>query len=154
MFCDVVSKFEQVKSGASLRAPARLSTPSNGLAIRMIFIIRFDSSPVNSRVRFLMERVQITVVEDAFPLAGRGIIGTGIWLDEAQEIPNNALVEVVCPGGTTFRTSLGGVTLFTKCFSEKRVIGLLFGSLSDKSQIPLGSEVWLVESLDNSLDRT
>ncbi|HEX8128623.1 MAG TPA: hypothetical protein VF527_05925 [Pyrinomonadaceae bacterium] len=93
-----------------------------------------------------MERVQITMVEDTFPLEGRGIVATGIWLDETQKIPSNALVEVVCPDGTTFRTHLRGITLFTKCFSENRVIGLLFGSLADKSQIPLRSQVWLVES--------
>lgn len=100
-----------------------------------------------------MERVRIMVVGDAFPLAGRGIIATGIWLDEAQKIPHDALVEVVSPDGTTFRTNLCGVTLFTKCFSETRVIGLLFGNLTDESQMPLRSEVWwLVESLDSSSD--
>lgn len=96
-----------------------------------------------------MERVQITVVEDAFSIEERGVVGVGIWLDEAQKIPSNALVEVVCPDGTTFRTNLGGAERFTKCFSENRAIGLLFSGLSDKSQIPLGSEVWLVESPDN-----
>jgi hypothetical protein len=95
------------------------------------------------------------VVEDAFPLAGRGIIATGIWLDEAQQIPNDALVEVVCPDGTTFSTHLCGVAPFTKCFSENRVLGLLFGNLADTSQMPLRSEVWrLVESLDGSSDRS
>ena len=59
-------------------------------------------------VRALMERVQITVVEDTFSLAERGVIATGIWLDEAQKIPSNALVEVVRPDGTTFRTNLRG----------------------------------------------
>jgi translation elongation factor EF-Tu-like GTPase len=98
-----------------------------------------------------MERMRIMVVEDAFSVAGRGIIATGIWLDEAQKIPNDALVEVVRPDGITFRTNLCGVAPFTKCFSENRVIGLLFGNLADESQMPLRSEVWwLVESRDNS----
>lgn len=100
--------------------------------------------PADFGVGFLMERVQITFVADRFSVAGRGIVATGIWLDEAQKIPDAALVEVVCPDGTTFRTNLSGVTIFTKCFSENRAIGLLFGSLTDESQLPLGSEVWLV----------
>ncbi|WP_348027465.1 hypothetical protein [Rhodoferax sp.] len=38
-----------------------------------------------------------------------------------------------------------GVDLFTKCFGTSRNIGLLLGEVREKSEVPRGTEVRLIE---------
>ncbi len=86
----------------------------------------------------------IATVEDVFSLDDRGLVGTGIWLNEAQTLKPGTMVEIVKPDGSALRATLRGTSLFTKCFGQQRAIGLLFEQPTDKSELPLGSQVWLV----------
>lgn len=93
---------------------------------------------------YMGNSAKVTVAEDVFLVGQRGLVVTGIWLDESQTLLEGSCLEVRRPDGSTMRAVLRAVDLFTKCFGETRTIGLLLADISDKSQVPLGSELWLL----------
>ncbi|MDR2212528.1 MAG: hypothetical protein LBE21_02730 [Pseudomonadales bacterium] len=93
-----------------------------------------------------MNRAQITVVEDSFSIADRGTVVIGVWFDESQRLDVGDQIEVIQPDGKAFVTHLTGVDFFTKCFGNTRNIGLLFGEITDKIQLPKGTTIWLLKN--------
>ncbi|MGH8525773.1 MAG: hypothetical protein ACREXY_16685 [Gammaproteobacteria bacterium] len=86
---------------------------------------------------------QILTVEDRFVVAERGLIATGNWLDQSQELLTGTAVEVIRPDGSSFVATLRGADLFTQCFGAQRAIGLLLKDVMEKDMVPVGSQIWL-----------
>ncbi len=89
-------------------------------------------------------------VEDAFDISGRGVVTQGLRHTQLGSLGKGDRIEVRRPDGTVLRMEVAGVELHTTFIGtpppiETRRFPVLLSPVVTKSDIPLGSEVWLVE---------
>jgi hypothetical protein len=89
------------------------------------------------------------VVDDAFRIHGRGLTVTGRFHpDFTSSIRLHDPVELVRPDGTKLKSSVTGIECPTPS-PPPEYLGLLLNSINDRSEVPNGTEVWvLVDDTD------